>query len=138
MATEFEKVKVVAVGDGAVGKTCLLITLQFNEFPEEYIPTVFDVSSMHLEEMGHAFDIAFWDTDNNSGFEVEKLRPLSYPQTDIILFCFSLSSLCSLQNVDTKWGPEVERYIPDAHRLLVGLKYAVPRDANIRCNCNGK
>jgi small GTP-binding protein len=41
MSTRVRK-KLVIVGDGACGKTCLLIVFSQDQFPEVYVPTVFE------------------------------------------------------------------------------------------------
>jgi Ras-related C3 botulinum toxin substrate 1 len=50
------------------------------------------------------------------------LRPLSYPQTDVFVICFSLVSPTSLENVQTMWVPEVKEYCPTTPYILVGMK----------------
>ena len=137
MASEAQNVKVVLVGDAAIGRTCLVMTLLTGTFPEMIsFAWISWENEMDRRELDHHFSIKFWDTGGTSDFD--RLRVLSYAQADIILFCFSLSSICSLDNLDQKFHPEVEHHVPNAHRLLLGLKYAVSRDENLRCYCGGK
>ena len=51
-------------------------------------------------------ELIVWDTAGQEEFD--RLRPLSYPNTDVILICFSLESADSLDNVRNTWIPEVE------------------------------
>ena len=61
-----------------------------------------------------------WDTAGQEEFD--KLRPLSYPGSDIVCICFSLVDEPSLQNTRDKWLPEVQDNVAGVPIFLVGLK----------------
>lgn len=70
--------------------------------------------------------LGLWDTAGQEDYD--RLRPLSYPQTDVFLICFSIISYTSYQNVKSKWWPEVTHHCPNARIILVGTKADLRED----------
>ncbi len=112
--------KLVIVGDGACGKTCLLFVFTKDEFPDKYVPTVFENYVSDIEVDGKNVELALWDTAGQEDYD--RLRPLSYPDTDVILMCFSVDSPDSLENISVKWTPEVQHFCPNVPYVLIATK----------------
>ena len=63
--------------------------------------------------------------------DYDRLRPLSYPQTDVFLVCFSVTSPASFENVKEKWFPEVRHHCPGVPCLVVGTQVDLRDDPQV-------
>ncbi|XP_072039964.1 rho-related protein racA-like isoform X2 [Amphiura filiformis] len=123
-----ENIKLVAVGDGGVGKTSLLITYFTKKFPDVYTPTVLDNCIVDVTVRGKPYSVALWDT--GGGEDYPRLRPLSYPDTDVFLLCFAVDNQESLSNITTEWLPELYHHAPGVPIILVATKIDLRKDPN--------
>ena len=123
-----KSIKCVVVGDGAVGKTCLLISYTTNKFPSKYAPTVFDNYAVTVMIGGEPYTLGLFDTAGQEDYD--RLRPLSYPQTDVFLVCFSVVNPSSYENVKEKWVPEILHHCQKTPFLLVGTQVDLREDTN--------
>ena len=123
---EMKALKVVVVGDACAGKTCLLIRYTTNEFPTEFVGTIFDNYAMNVMYNGQPIILGLWDTSGTEDYD--RLRPLSYPQTDVVICCFSIVKPWSLENVREKWIPEIKFHRPNVPIILAGLQEDLRHD----------
>jgi len=64
------------------------------------VPTVFENYVADVEVDGKHVELALWDTAGQEDYD--RLRPLSYPDSHVILICFAVDSPDSLDNVQEK------------------------------------
>eukprot|EP00483_Globobulimina_turgida_P010665 UN10686 len=128
------QLKLVVVGDGAIGKSCFLIAYEKDEFPTDYIPTVFENVTldkiMFLHGNASLISLDLWDTAGQEEFD--RLRHLAYRESDIYLVCFSVVEETSFFNLQSRWLPEVQHHkSPEALIGLIGLKCDLRDDETV-------
>ncbi|KAJ3270176.1 GTP-binding protein Rho1 [Borealophlyctis nickersoniae] len=124
-----ERRKLVIVGDGAGGKTSLLLMFTKKKFDQEYIPTVFENHVADINVDGRQVELALWDTAGQEDYD--RIRPLSYGEAHVILICFAIDSPDSLDNVETKWISEVTHFCRGLPVLLIACKKDLRTDSRV-------
>lgn len=115
-----DSVKLVVVGDGATGKTCLLMSYAAGRFPTDYCPTVFDNYVTNVMVANKTVELSLQDTAGQEEFD--RIRPLSYANADVFLLCFSVIRPVSLENITSRWAPELQHFRPKTPIVLVGTQ----------------
>jgi len=120
--TPMQSIKVVVVGDGAVGKSTFLmsLTLGMPINATDYVPTTFDNFHCVYPFESRSISLGLWDTAGQSDFE--KLRPISYKEADVFLLFFSVVNPTSAENIKDKWIAEVKQHCPNIPYFLIGTQ----------------
>ncbi|XP_022620139.1 rho-related GTP-binding protein RhoU-like isoform X1 [Seriola dumerili] len=123
------KVNCVLVGDGAVGKTSLIVSYTTNGYPTEYVPTAFDNFTVMVVVDGKPVRLQLCDMAGQD--ELERLRPLCYKNADVFLLCYSVVRPCSFRNLIDRWVPEIRQHCPGAPLILVGTQLDLKEDVQV-------
>lgn len=121
-----EEFKVVIVGDGGCGKTSLITVYTKGDFPEKYVPSVFENVIASVRYRGTEFSLHLYDTSGRDDYD--RLRPLSYQNVNLVLICYDVTCPSSFDNVLIKWYPEVHHFCSGVPIILVGCKSDLRKD----------
>merc|ERR1711865_1095631 len=103
--------KMVIIGDGCVGKTCLLAAIKDpgdDVTSGEYNATIADNTVESWEHYGDIHDVDVWDTAGQEAFSM--LRKMAYPGANVVVVAFSMTDKDSLDNIlqgETAWRKEL-------------------------------
>jgi len=120
-------IKLALVGDGTVGKTCILMSYICQSFLEDYVPTMFDNFSAIEEVDGELVNVILWDTAGQEDYETIRTTTC-FPNTHVFVVCFSVVHPDSFHNVKQKWLEELRKAAPDTPFILVGTKIDLRND----------
>ena len=113
----------MVLGGQMVGKTSLLYTFQTGRFPGDniYLPSIMNNYNCNLLVHRTPVNLELWDSVSTECHD--RLRPLSYPETDVFLLCFSVSNRKSMEDCYT-FKCEVENLgeCPQAKFIVVATK----------------
>ena len=124
------KMKIVCIGDGGVGKTCLLSTWDLNLFPVgDYTPTIYNTIEKEVIIDNMKVELEVVDTIGCE--EYRDIRHALYPGTDLFIICYSVNSRISFERVGLYWINEIIYTSPGTSYIIVGTKIDLRDDKNV-------
>ncbi|XP_034477791.1 ras-like GTP-binding protein Rho1 [Drosophila innubila] len=114
--------KQLAIVGGACGKTSMITVFRENQscLNQPSVPTVWEHYEAKVEVEGLQVELLIKETNGNEDYD--RLRPLSYPGTDVVVIVFSIDCRFYFEAVSDKWKREIRHYLPNVPIILVGNK----------------
>lgn len=128
-----------SISDSSICWSFILLLLYFPLYLLLYLLSPLPATLTHLSLLllthpsrigDEPYTLGLFDTAGQEDYD--RLRPLSYPQTDVFLVCFSVTSPASFENVREKWFPEVHHHCPGVPCLIVGTQTDLRDDPSVR------
>ncbi|KAH8300938.1 hypothetical protein KR044_005190 [Drosophila immigrans] len=120
-------IKCVLVGDGAVGKTNLILSYLENRFNPEHVPTASDIYNVDVNVNDSPVHLTLCDTAGQD--TLDPLRELCYPDSDVFLLCFSVVKPETFGAIKSKWAPKFAK--TKAALILVGTQSDLRSNLNV-------
>ena len=103
-----------------------MLNFLYKECPKEKVPKIIDPAEIKITVDEIPVTLTLFDTYGIEDFD--KLRPLSYPKTDVFIICSSVIYLGSFGDIVHKWTPEIKHYCPKAKIIIVATKTELRND----------
>ena len=127
--TQTLRLKTVAVGYAGAGKTCMFLRYVKDQFPERYVPTLFERYVADAEFDERNVELELWDTGGGEGHE--RFRPLNYPETDVFLLLFDITNHGQFEDIYSYWWKELNHHCPNVPIILVASKIDLRAEENL-------
>jgi Ras-related C3 botulinum toxin substrate 1 len=113
-------IKVNVVGDKSCGQVALVVAYTTSAFIGDFVPTVVEAHHEHIVIDGEHVNLHLWNTA--AWLDNKESRSKLYPETKVVVICFSLVDPSSLEDVPNEWLPEIKEYCPGVPYILVGTQ----------------
>ena len=125
---EMWSIKMVLIGDTAVGKSCLIVNYLHNKFTEDYEPTVLDIYKGQKALNKEQVDVEIHDTSGDK--QLAESRKVQYAGADVFMLCVAVNKLTSYTNIKD-WVAEIYSTTPNKPIMLVLTKSDIEDGAEV-------